>query len=235
LATMLHKTKGNRKPLADNIGSTAKIESTGPETNAVRTSPSPRPVLDLARIGAFSALIAVGTILSNGLFGIPLPPPLSEITIAPAFYMAIAVLFSRKVSFWATAVGSAIGETVNIFFFGGAPAAAFALTYVPGIILARAPETLIIYKFRQSTTRFFALGMVVATVYETLVFFVIDWFVYSFTAFYCTGSPCSSSGFTGGFLLASFDFATLIDVVWIPVSLALVVAARRAYNRAFFD
>src|SRR3989442_7330794 len=167
---MLHKTKGNRKPLAYNIGSTAQIESTGPETNAVRTSPSPRPLLDLARIGGFSAQIAVETILSNGLFEIPLPPPLSEITIAPAFYMAIAVLFSRKVSFWATAIGSAIGETVNIFFFGGAPAAAFALTYVPGIILPTAPETLIIYKFRHTTTRLLALGMAVAHIYDNHAF-----------------------------------------------------------------
>ena len=219
--------------MADNIGSTAKIESIGPETNAIMTSPSPRPVLDLARIGAFSALVAVGTMLSNVLFGVPLPPPLSEITVAPVFYMAIAVLFSRKVSFWSTLIGSAVGETVNIFVFGEAPAA-FALTYIPGIILARAPETLIIHKFRQSTTGLLALGMVIATVYETVVFFVIDWLVYSFTTFYCS-PPCSSSGLTGGFILASFDFATLIDVVWIPVSLALVVATRRAYNRTFFD
>src|SRR2546426_7781512 len=191
------------------------------------------PTLDIARIGAFSALVALGTMLTNLLLGFSLPQPLGEITAAPAFYMAIAILFSRKVSFWSTLIGSAVGETVNIFVFGEAPAA-FALTYIPGIILARAPETLIIHKFRQSTTGLLALGMVIATVYETVVFFVIDWLVYSFTTFYCS-PPCSSSGLTGGFILASFDFATLIDVVWIPVSLALVVATRRAYNRTFFD
>jgi len=75
------------------------------------------PSLIIARIGAFSALIAVGTILSNVLFGFPLPPPLSEITAAPVFYLAIAALFSRRVSFWATLVGSAVGETMNIFLF----------------------------------------------------------------------------------------------------------------------
>jgi uncharacterized membrane protein len=220
--------------LVDIVGSSASTAEIGAKTGTESgTSISRKPVLDLARIGAFSALVAIGTILSNVLFGIPLPPPLSEITLAPVFYMAIAVLFSRKVSFWSTAIGSAVGETVNIFFFGEAPAA-FALTYIPGIILARAPETLIIHKVRQSTTRLLALGMLLATVYETLVFFVIDWFVYSFTTFYCS-PPCTSSGLTGGALLASFDFATLIDIVWIPVSLALVVAARRAYSRAFFD
>jgi ECF-type riboflavin transporter, S component len=220
--------------LVDNIGSITDSRNIGPETpKEIGPSTSSRPVIELARIGAFSAMVAVGTTLSNGLFGVPLPPPLTEITVAPAFYLAIAVLFSRRVSFWSTFIGSAIGETVNVLFFGGVPAA-FLLTYVPGIILARAPEALIIHKFRQSTTRIIAVAMVVATVYETIVFFIIDWFVYSFTTFYCT-PPCSSAGLTGGFLLASFDFATMVDVFWIPVSLSLVIAARRAYNRSFFD
>lgn len=192
------------------------------------------PSLTVARIGAFSGLVAVGTILSNVLFGIPLPPPLSEITVAPAFYMAIAALFSRRVGFWSTAIGSAVGETINIFVFGEAPGA-FALTYVPGVILARAPEALIIFRMRQRTLKFLTAGMAIATVFETIVFFLIDWAVYSVTAFYCTQPPCSSSGFVGGFYLAAFDFATLIDLGWIPVALALTLAARRAFNTRFIS
>ncbi len=192
------------------------------------------PSLIIARIGAFSALIAVGTILSNVLFGFPLPPPLSEITAAPVFYLAIAALFSRRVSFWATLVGSAVGETMNIFLFGEAPGA-LALTYVPGIILARAPEALIVFRFRSRSLRFLAFGMALATVFETVVFFVIDWAVYSFTAFYCPQSPCGSSGIVNGFVLASFDFATLIDLAWIPLALVLIVAARRAFNTQFLS
>ena len=192
------------------------------------------PSLTIARIGAFSALIAVGTILSNVLFGFPLPPPLSEITAAPVFYLAIATLFSRRVSFWATLVGSAVGETMNIFLFGEAPGA-LALTYVPGIILARAPEALIVFRFRTRSLRFLAFGMTLATVFETVVFFVIDWAVYSFTAFYCPQSPCGSSGIVTGFVLASFDFGTLIDLAWIPLALVLVLAARRAFNTQFLS
>ena len=192
------------------------------------------PVLDISRIGAFSALVAVGTIISNVLFGITLPFPLGEITAAPAFYLALAVLFSRKVSFWSTAIGSAIGETVNIFVFGEAPSI-FALTFIPGIVLARAPEVLIIHRFRDKARRILAYGMVLATIYETVVFFLIDWPVYSFTAFYCTAPGCSSSGIVQGFWLASFDFATLIDIAWIPVALILIVAAQRAFRVQHFD
>ena len=76
------------------------------------------PVLDIARIGAFSALVTVGTVLSNVLFGITLPATLGEITAARAFYLALAVLFSRKVSFWSTAIGSGVGEAISIFVFG---------------------------------------------------------------------------------------------------------------------
>jgi hypothetical protein len=196
--------------------------------------PLPNPVLEIARIGAFSALVAVGTILSNVLFGVTLPAPLGEITAAPAFYMAIAVLFSRKISFWSTAIGSAIGESLSIFVFGQVPAV-FALTFIPGIILARAPESLIIYRFRGEATRLLVAGMVLATVFETIIFFLIDWPVYAFTAFYCTAPGCTSSGLVGGFFAASLDFATLIDLVWIPIALVLIVAVRRAYRVQHFS
>ena len=218
----------------EGIKNSANDYSLGRTSTTTRKFNIETPALTIARIGAFSALIAVGTILSNVLFGFPLPPPLSEITAAPVFYLAIATLFSRRVSFWSTLVGSAVGETINIFLFGEAPGA-FALSYVPGIVIARAPEALIVYAFRGRSLRFQALGMAVATVYETVAFFVIDWVVYSFTAFYCPQTPCGSSGIFNGFVLASFDFGTLIDLVWIPLALALVVAARRAFNTQFFS
>jgi len=206
-----------------------------PTSGAVQRDLHPsNPVLDLARIGALSALVAVGTIISNVLFGFALLYPLGEITAAPAFYLAIAVLFSRKVSFWSTATGSAIGETINIFVFGEAPSI-FALTFVPGIVLARAPEVLIIHRFREKARRLLVFGMILATIYETVVFFLIDWPIYSFTAFYCNQPGCSSSGLFQGFWLASFDFATLVDIAWIPVALVLVVAAQRAFRVQHFD
>src|SRR2546427_177448 len=204
-------------------GSAGNSFSTPTSGAAQRDLHPSNPVLDLARIGALSALVAVGTIISNVLFGFALPYPLGEITAAPAFYLAIAVLYSRKVSFWSTAIGSAIGETINIFVFGEAPSI-FALTFIPGIVLARAPEVLIIHRFREKARRLLSFGMILATIYETVVFFLIDWPIYSFTAFYCIQPGCSSSGLVQGFWLASFDFATLVDIAWIPVAQVLSVA-----------
>jgi hypothetical protein len=213
------------------LNETKSLSETRTISRPIRSSPT---TIDFARIGAFSGLIVLGTVLSNVLLGIPLPPPLYEITVAPAFYLAIAVLFSRRVSFWSTAIGSGLGEAASIFLFGQVPGA-FALTYVPGIIIARAPETLIINRFRTRPLPIISIVMVAATVFESVIFFLIDWPVYSFTAFYCTSSPCSSSGLVGGFWLAAFDFGTMIDIVWIPVAIALVVAARRAFKIQFFS
>jgi hypothetical protein len=185
--------------------------------------------LFLAEAASFSALIAVTTALSTALLGIPLPPPLSEITFAPAIYFTLSVLFPRKVSFWSTAIGSAIGEAINVLVFGSAPAA-FALIYIPGMVWARAPEALIVNRFRRKSAYGLAFAMVIATVYETLAFFFPDWFFYSFTFFY--GAP---TGVLSGLTLAAFDFGTLIDLIWIPVALLLIRAIRGKFSTQFFE
>ena len=201
-------------------GKRKEIESAGSKTR--------NQTLFLAEAASFSALIAVTTALSTALLGIPLPPPLSEITFAPAIYLTLSVLFPRKVSFWSTAVGSALGEAINVLIFGSAPAA-FAMIYIPGMVWARAPEALIMNRFRRKSALWLAFAMVIATVYETLAFFFPDWFFYSFTLFY--GAP---TGVVAGLSLAAFDFGTLIDLIWIPVALLLIRAIRSAFNVQFF-
>ena len=197
----------------------------GVESTEIKTRSN---TLFLAETASFAALIAMTTAVSTALLGIPLPAPLSEITFAPAIYLTIAVLYPRKVSFWSTAIGSALGEAINVLIFGSAPAA-FAVIYIPGMIWARAPEALIMNRFRRKSSLWLAFAMVIATVYETLAFFFPDWFFYSFTFFY--GSP---TGVLAGLSLAAFDFGTLIDLIWIPVALLLIKAVRSAFSAQFF-
>ena len=206
--------------MADQVEKTGEAAGTGIKTRS--------ETLFLAQTAAFAALIAMTTALSTALLGIPLPAPLSEITFAPAIYLTISVLFPRRVSFWATAIGSALGEAINVLIFGSAPAA-FAAIYIPGMIWARAPEALIMNRFRRKSSAWLAFAMVIATVYETLAFFFPDWFFYSFTFFY--GAP---TGMIAGLSLAAFDFGTLIDLMWIPVALLLISAIRSAYRTQFF-
>jgi len=182
----------------------------------------------LAQIAVFSGLVAFGTaILSTSFLAIPVPPPLYEITAAPAFYFAISVLYPRRISFWSTAIGSAIGEAVNVFVTNpsiGNP------IYVPGIVWARAPEALIIYHFRNRSVRWQSLSMSLATVYETLAFYIPDSLFYAFALF---SYSSTTQGLMAGFAWATFDFGTLIDLAWIPVATALIVAARKAFRRDF--
>ncbi len=208
------------------------FHATGPgESRTTTASEVPRrsvATLMLAQIASFSALVAVGTIVTNLLLGIALPYPLYEITLAPAFYFAISVLYPRKVSFWSIAIGSAIGEAINIFVIGPAAPAIF----VPGIVWARAPESLIIYRFREKSVKWVTASMALATVYETLAFYVPDAFFYAYALFSYSVNP---AGLLGGFGLAIADFGTLVDLVWIPVALALIEAVRKAFRVKFLD
>ena len=199
------------------LTSAPKVNS--PPIIARRTTNLP---LLVAQIASFSALIAAGTTILR----IPAPPPLFEITLAPVFYLAISVLFPRRVSFWSTALGSAIGEAINVVVYGGFP------IYVAGIVWARAPEALIIYRFRNGSMRMLIISMVLATIYETFAFFFPDWLFYSLALFSYSDVP---QGFAGGFALAFSDLFTMVDLVWIPLAIGAVVAVRKAFRTRFLD
>jgi hypothetical protein len=189
-------------------------ESAFHETTSVASKPAASR--RLALIAVFSALVAVGTIIS-----IPLPQPLYEITLAPAIYFALAVLAYKWDAFAATAIGGFVGELFNITTRGGSP------IYPFGMIWARAPEVLIIAWAANKGKKTLAFAMVVATVYETFAFFVPDWLFYTFGLF-SYGSPMS---LYSGLVAASFDVATLADLAFIPVAFAIIAGAGPAFRR----
>jgi hypothetical protein len=180
---------------------------------------TPRPTLELSVVVVFSALIALGTFLS-----IKLPEPLGEITWAPPVYMALSVLAGPFPSMAATAIGSFIGESLNVAYLG------WPAIFAPGIVWARAPEALIIGWARKRGTKTLVGAMVGATVFETLAFFFPDWFFYTYGLF-GYGSPVDA---TTGFYAAAPDFLTMLDLAFIPVALILVRAARPAFRRLGF-
>jgi uncharacterized membrane protein len=182
------------------------------------THGSSRPTMSrrLAFIAVFSAVIAVTTMIS-----IPLPKPVFEITLAPAVYLALAVLVDRWDAFSATAIGSFIGELFNITVRGGLP------VYPFGMIWARAPEVLIVAWAAKKGRRTLAIAMVAATIYETFAFLISDWLFYTFGLF-GYGSP---AGVYAGLGLALPDLATLADLAFIPIAFALIAAAGPTVER----
>jgi riboflavin transporter FmnP len=179
----------------------------------------PPATLRLAVIAIFAAVIAVGTILS-----IPLPPPLYEITWSPAIYLALSVLVDPWTAFSAIAIGSFLGETYGIATRGG-PA-----IFIAGIVWARAPEALIISWARKKGLKSIVLAMVLATVYETVAFFVPDWLFYTYGLF-GYGSP---TDVVTGFYAASADFLTIVDLVYIPIAIAIIRYAGPTFKRLGF-
>ncbi len=175
----------------------------------------------LAVVVIFSALIAVGTI-----FSIPLPPPLYEITWAPAIYMALAAMVDPATSASAVGIGSFIGEAYNVTIKGGG-----SPIYPFGMLWARVPEALIIGWARKRGQKTLVLSMAFATVFETLAFFFPDWAFYAFGLFQY-GQPIDV---TTAFYTAAYDFGTLADLAYIPVALVLIKAARPAFKRLGFS
>ncbi len=184
------------------------------------TFKGPSRSLKLAVAAVFAALIALGTILS-----FPLPPPVFELTWAPAVYLALAALSDRWTALSATAIGSFIGEFYNVSFkAGGSP------IYPFGMLWARAPEALIVAWGANRGGKWLVASMVAATVYETLAFFISDGLFYTYGLF-GYGSPVS---LYTGFLAAIGDFATMADLAFIPVALVIIYAARPAFRRLGF-
>jgi uncharacterized membrane protein len=169
----------------------------------------------LALVAVFSAVIAVCTIIS-----VPLPPPIYEITLAPAVYLALAALVDRWDAFSATAIGGFVGELFNITTRGGSP------IYPFGMVWARGPEALIVAWAATRGRKTLAWAMVAATVYETLAFFLSDWLFYTYGLFqYAPSTVCAALG------LASYDFATLLDIAFIPVAFGIIAAAGPTFRR----
>ena len=173
----------------------------------------------IAVVAVFSALVAVGTILS-----IPLPPPVYEITWSPAIYLALAVLVDSWTAFDATAIGGFLGEAFNVAFKGGG-----SPIYPFGMVWARGPEVFIVAWAKTKGPRALAIAMIGATVFETLAFFFSDWAFYAYGLFsYSVPAGSTPLG------LASFDFATLLDIAYVPVVLLIIRQARPAFRRLGF-
>jgi hypothetical protein len=192
------------------------------QSNRSSYSQQGKKTLSLAVIVVFSALIAIGTIVS-----IRMPKPLYEITWAPAVYLALGYLTDRRTSFSATALGSFIGELVNITFYGGG-----SIIYPFGMIWARGPEALIVGFSRGRSWKWIILMMILATVYETFAFYISDGLFYAYGLF-GYGAP---SGLLAGFELASSDLLTMVDLIFIPISLAVIKVGKPTFARiGFFD
>jgi uncharacterized membrane protein len=165
-----------------------------------------------------SALIAVLTVTA-----FPLPPPLSAITLAPVAIFVGSIFLGPRVGFLSAVIGSGLGFTIAATvgtIAGAAPGSALFPIFLAGIIVARGPEGYLVGILRKKNE---VLSMVVGTVYETLAFFVIDFF-YTYPIF--LGLPSA---------FAYLDFGTLIDLIFIIPSVAVLRYLRSYLGIHYYD
>jgi uncharacterized membrane protein len=154
----------------------------------------------VALTSVMSALIAVLTMTA-----IPVPPPVSAITLAPIIIFATSILLGPKAGLVASVIGSAIGYIAGTSIGTISPAPGYLYVYLVGIVIARGPMGLAVGLLRKQNE---ILAMAVGVVVETLIFFTTDLYLF-------------------GIVFAALDFVTFVDLVYVPVTYAVLVAVRR--------
>jgi uncharacterized membrane protein len=175
-------------------------------------------VVVLAQLAVMSALVAVLTVIA-----LPMPPPLSTLTLAPAAIFVISVFLGPRIGFVSAAIGSAIGFTFGAIVgtvAGAAPGSSLYPVFLIGIIVARGPEGYIVGSLRKTNE---LLAMVIGTIYETVAFFVIDFF-YTYPILLGLSSAW-----------AYLDFGTMIDLVWIIPAIIVLRYLRKQLGMKYFD
>jgi uncharacterized membrane protein len=153
----------------------------------------------IALTSIMAALIAVTTMIA-----IPLPPPLSTLTLAPIAIFITSILLGPSVGLISSAIGSAIGfiAGANIGTIMVPPA--YLYVFLFGIVIARAPMGLIVGLLRKKNE---IVAMVVGVLTETVIFFVADAFLF-------------------GIAFALITLGTLADLIYVPISYGILKAVR---------
>ena len=157
----------------------------------------------LATTSVMAALIAVTTVLA-----IPMPPPLSTITLAPIAIFVVGILMDPLSALVSSAIGSGLGflagasiGTINV------PPGFFSI-FLVGIILARGPMGFTVGLLRKvDEVAAMAMGVLV----ETAIFFIMDWYLF-------------------GFSVSLITLGTLIDLVFVSVGYLSLKGIRKMLN-----
>jgi uncharacterized membrane protein len=157
----------------------------------------------LAMTSIMAALVAVATMIA-----IPMPPPLSTITFAPIIIFIASILLGPSAGLMCGAIGSGIG------FMGGSSIgtimvpSGYLYVFLLGIVIARGPMGFSVGLMRKKNE---IVAMIVGVIAETLIFFTIDTYLF-------------------GVAIAVLDFGTLVDLVFVPATYAVLLAVRRILN-----
>lgn len=162
-----------------------------------------RASVKLAMTSVMAALIAVTTMVA-----VPMPPPLSTITLAPIAIFVVGIFMGPVPALFSSAIGSGLG------FLGGAsvgtinvPPGFFSI-FLIGIVVARGPMGFTVGLLRKVDV---ILAMVVGVLVETTIFFVMDWYLF-------------------GFSVALTTLGTLLDLIFVSVGYFVIKGIKSMWD-----
>ena len=161
------------------------------------------------KIALFVVMTAV-TVIAN-LIMVPMPQPLAEYDLAPVMIYTLGILLDPVLAILCIAVAMGIGVSYKMVLFGFPP------VFVIGAMLVRGLEAGIIsyiVRLRKSSntktiTTLEVLVMGLGAVWETLGFYSIDWYLFGQGA-------------------ASIDLFTIVDLIFIPIAVGVIIGVRRS-------
>ncbi|MCW4048718.1 MAG: hypothetical protein NWE89_03175 [Candidatus Bathyarchaeota archaeon] len=157
---------------------------------------------------AFFAVMTALTTIAN-LIMIPMPQPLAEYDLSPVLTYTLGVMVDPVMAMLIVAVAMMLGTGYKVMTYG------FPVVFVFGAMIVRGLEAGFISflvrlrepKDTSSVTRWEIIVMVLGAVFETVAFFVFDWYLF-------------------GWGVALTVLATIVDAVFIPVAIGVIVAIR---------
>ena len=153
--------------------------------------------------------MAALTTLTN-LIMIPMPQPLAEYDLSPVLTYTLGVLVDPVTAIVIVALAMMLGTGYKVMTFG------FPIVFVFGAMLVRGLEAGLISVLvrtrnepdTSTISMWEIIGMVVGVIFETVGFFVLDWYLF-------------------GWGLALTVLPTIVDAVFIPVAIGVIAAVRQ--------
>jgi len=162
----------------------------------------------IAFISVMSALTALMSLIL-----IPMPKPLAEYDLSPILIYAFGVLTNPLVAGLIIGIGEGIGTTIATINFG------WPLVFIPGAIIVRGFEAVLIsyisQRFRPKDNATISKGeiiaLVIGVIWETLGFTIADVILF-------------------GPGMAMITLLTIVDAVYIPIAIPLIIYIRKTFN-----
>ena len=163
--------------------------------------------LKIAFISVMSALTALLSLIL-----IPMPKPLAEYDLSPILIYAFGVLTNPIIAGLIIGIGEGIGTSIATLNFG------WPLVFIPGAIIVRGFEAVLISYISQkfqpknnNISRGEIIALVIGVIWETLGFTVADVILF-------------------GPGMAMITLLTIVDAVYIPIAIPLIVYVRKTFN-----